>query len=84
MSEHKLTDAEVAEHVETLNGLIAEHHAGVVGAPRGAAPAAVPDHALAAAVKLPERPKGMPIGQWLQIIAAIIAAIQGILPKPTP
>jgi hypothetical protein len=76
MSEHQLTDTEVAEHVETLKGYIADNHAGLVGAPRGATPAAVPDHALAAAVKLPERPKGMPIGQWLQIIAAIIAAMK--------
>jgi hypothetical protein len=85
MSEHQLTDAQVAEHVETLKGYIADNHAGLVGAPRGAAPAAVPDHALAAAIKLPERPKGMPIGDWLKIIAAIFAAIQPFLPKnPAP
>jgi hypothetical protein len=85
-----INPSQIPEHVGVLREYLEEkraNRAGNVGATRGEEQPDfdIPDHALATCVTLPERPRGMPIGDWLKIIAAILAAIEQFIPKkPEP
>lgn len=82
--ERKMTDEQVAGHVEKLRSLMPNQPGLMGAAPGAAATGHVPDHVLARMVKMPERPKGMPIAQWIKILAKILAMLQDVLPDNEP